>query len=85
LGIEAGQRFPIVIAEGTPCIPGNPPIPIQNASSKTFTPDVVRLVIERHEAKAKKNFKRSDAIRDELKSIGLIIDDTPKGPKLKDL
>ena len=30
-----------------------------------------------------KDFKQADAIRDELKAKGWIIEDTPKGPKLK--
>jgi len=84
-GLEAGRRYPTVLAEGVPSIPGNPPIPIQNASDDNFTPDIVRLVIERHAAKTSKNFKRSDAIRDELKAKGWVIEDTPKGPKLKKL
>ena len=30
-----------------------------------------------------KDFKRADAIRDELKAKGWVIEDTPKGIKLK--
>jgi len=32
-----------------------------------------------------KDFKRADAIRDELKSKGWIIEDTPRGARLKRL
>ena len=38
---------------------------------------------QRVAARKAKNFARSDAIRDELKSKGWVIEDTPKGPKLK--
>ncbi len=43
------------------------------------------LLQDRQEARQTKNFARSDAIRDELKSQGWVIEDTPKGPKLKKL
>lgn len=39
------------------------------------------LLIERTQAKADKNFARADEIRDELKSQGIEIEDTPEGPK----
>ncbi len=41
------------------------------------------LLEERKAARQAKDFKRSDAIRDELKAKGWIIEDTPKGPRLK--
>ena len=43
------------------------------------------LIIERQLARQNKDFKRSDAIRDELKSKGWIIEDSPKGQRLKKL
>jgi len=43
------------------------------------------LLEARQAARKAKDFKRSDAIRDELKAKGWIIEDTPKGPKLKKL
>ena len=39
--------------------------------------------MQRIEARKAKDFKRSDAIRDELKAKGWVIEDTPKGIKLK--
>jgi cysteinyl-tRNA synthetase len=45
--------------------------------------EILALVEERTAAKKAKDFKRSDAIRDELKAKGWIIEDTPKGIKLK--
>jgi len=43
------------------------------------------LLEERQAARKAKDFKRSDAIRDELKARGWVIDDTPTGPRLKRL
>ena len=48
-------------------------------------PEIQALAEARTEAKKNKNFKRSDAIRDELKGKGWAIEDTPKGIKLKRL
>ena len=45
--------------------------------------EILALADERTAAKKAKNFKRSDAIRDELKAKGWVIEDTPKGIKLK--
>jgi cysteinyl-tRNA synthetase len=47
--------------------------------------DIVALLEGRQAARKAKDFKRSDAIRDELKANGWAIEDTPKGPKLKKL
>jgi cysteinyl-tRNA synthetase len=46
---------------------------------------VQALADERTAAKKAKDFKRADAIRDELKAKGWVIEDTPKGIKLKKL
>lgn len=43
------------------------------------------LLEARLAARKAKDFKRADAIRDELKAKGWVIEDTPKGPKLKKL
>jgi cysteinyl-tRNA synthetase len=47
--------------------------------------EILALAEARTEAKKAKDFKRSDAIRDELKAKGWVIEDTPKGIKLKKL
>lgn len=41
------------------------------------------LLIERTEARKAKNFARSDEIRDTLAAKGIVIEDTPQGPKWK--
>ncbi len=46
-------------------------------------PELLALLDERQAARKAKDFKKSDAIRDELKAKGWVIEDTPKGPRLK--
>ncbi|MGO8765508.1 MAG: cysteine--tRNA ligase [Limisphaerales bacterium] len=46
-------------------------------------PEIYALLEGRQAARKAKDFKKSDAIRDELKAKGWAIEDTPKGPKLK--
>ncbi len=45
--------------------------------------EIQALAEERNTAKKAKDFKRADAIRDELKVKGWVIEDTPKGIKFK--
>jgi cysteinyl-tRNA synthetase len=47
--------------------------------------EITALLEARLAARKAKDFKRADAIRDELKGKGWVIEDTPKGPKLKKL
>ena len=47
--------------------------------------EISALAEARTAAKKAKDFKKSDAIRDELKAKGWVIEDTPKGAKLKRL
>ncbi|HYV28368.1 MAG TPA: DALR domain-containing protein, partial [Candidatus Eisenbacteria bacterium] len=48
-------------------------------------PEIVQLLEDRQAARKAKDFKRADALRDELKAKGWVIEDTPKGPRLKRL
>jgi len=48
-------------------------------------PEVAKLLDDRQAARRAKDFKRADALRDELKAKGWVIEDTPKGPRLKRL
>ena len=55
-----------------------------NQSVEAAVPqELLALLEERQAARKAKDFKRSDAIRDELKAQGWAIEDTPKGPRLK--
>jgi len=45
--------------------------------------DIASLLAARQAAREAKDFKRADAVRDELKAKGWVIEDTPKGSKLK--
>ena len=47
--------------------------------------EIIALLEARQAARKAKDFKRSDAIRDELKALGWVIEDTPKGARLKKL
>jgi cysteinyl-tRNA synthetase len=47
--------------------------------------EIVALLEARQAARKAKDFKRSDEIRDELKAKGWVVEDSPKGPKLKKL
>jgi cysteinyl-tRNA synthetase len=44
--------------------------------------DVEALVALRQEARKNKNFKEADRIRDQLKSMGILLEDTPQGVKI---
>jgi cysteinyl-tRNA synthetase len=48
-------------------------------------PELLKLLEERQEARKAKDFKRADALRDQLKAKGWQIEDTPKGARLKPL
>jgi cysteinyl-tRNA synthetase len=57
-----------------------------SVKTETAVPaEILALAETRAEAKKAKDFKRADAIRDELKAKGWVIEDSPKGIKLKKL
>mgnify|MGYP001399628151 CR=1 FL=1 len=45
--------------------------------------DILKLADRRKEARKQKDWALSDAVRDELRSKGWIVEDTPNGQKLK--
>jgi len=47
--------------------------------------EITTLVEARQAARKAKDFKRADAIRDELKAKGWVTEDTPKGARAKRL
>jgi cysteinyl-tRNA synthetase len=44
---------------------------------------VHELVNERQRVRREKNFARADEIRDTLKEMGWVVEDTPDGPRVK--
>ena len=46
-------------------------------------PEIDALVLQRYQAKKEKNWAQADAIRDQLKSMGVEIKDTPNGVEWK--
>src|SRR5215472_8893433 len=55
------------------------------AAEAEIPSDINALLEARQAARKAKDFKRADAIRDELKTKGWTIEDTPKGARLKKL
>ncbi len=50
---------------------------------KKLSKDVEKLIQEREKSRKNKNWKRADAIRDQLRKMGILIEDTPEGVKWK--
>jgi cysteinyl-tRNA synthetase len=46
-------------------------------------PEIQQLLEDRQAARKAKDFKRADALREQLTARGWVIEDTPKGPRLK--
>ncbi len=70
--LQAWQRLDTVLGLGVP----------QRADAPA---DIVALAGQRQAARKAKDFKRADQLRDELKVKGWVVEDTPKGPKLKQI
>jgi len=56
---------------------------LSKLEKKELTEEAKKLVAEREQARKKKDFKASDRIRDELKKMGVIVEDTEEGQKAK--
>jgi len=52
-------------------------------NSATAPAEILDLLEQRQAARRKKDFALADCLRVELKSLGWLIEDTPKGPRLK--
>jgi cysteinyl-tRNA synthetase len=70
--LQAWQRLDTVLGLGMP----------QRADAPA---DIVALAEQRQAARKAKDFKRADQLRDELKAKGWVVEDTPRGPKLKQI
>ena len=56
---------------------------LQRGQPEVFPSAALNLLAERTEARKAKDWKRADAIRDELKVMGFSVEDSAQGPKLK--
>jgi cysteinyl-tRNA synthetase len=56
---------------------------ISGPSEESVPSEVLDLVQARADAKQAKDFARADAVRDDLKKLGWVVVDTPKGPRVK--
>ena len=52
-------------------------------SNELLDADIQKLIDERQQARADKDFKRADEIRDLLKDEGILLEDTREGVKWK--
>lgn len=55
---------------------------LYNRNTDDVPEHVKSLVAERTEVRKAKNWARADAIRDELASLGYVVEDTASGPKI---
>jgi cysteinyl-tRNA synthetase len=58
---------------------------LQPADQGSIESGLQVLLEQREAARKSRDFKRADAIREELKAKGWLVEDTPKGPKLKQI
>ena len=85
-GMEAGRVWPNLAASTLAAWDKMDSVLGIGASKELNVPEELTTLLEARQAARKaKDFKRSDAIRDELKAKGWAIEDTPKGPRLKRL
>jgi cysteinyl-tRNA synthetase len=68
--LAAWQKMDTVLGLGEPQVSGPPP-------------EALALLAARQAARQTRDFARADTIRQELNSMGWLVEDTPKGPRLK--
>ena len=54
---------------------------VYNVKNDSLDDEVEALIEERTKARAEKNWAKADEIRDKLKEMNIIIEDTPQGIK----
>ena len=54
---------------------------VYNRKNEALDSEIEELIEKRTEARKNKDFKTADAIRDQLKEMGIILEDTPQGVK----
>lgn len=58
-------------------------LPFRPAEHPRLSADERRLIEEREEARRRGDFGRADVIRHKLRQYGILIEDTPRGPRVK--
>ena len=53
------------------------------AAASAWPAEVEALVAAREGARKARNFKQSDEIRDQLKALGVVVEDSAQGPRIK--
>lgn len=54
---------------------------VYNRKTEALDSEIEELIEKRTEARRNKDFKTADEIRDKLKDMGIILEDTPQGVK----
>ena len=78
-GAAAVARSPRCSASSTPCSGSG--WPRRASAAAEVDPAIDALVAERDQARAAKNWKRADEIRNTLKDRGIVIEDSPQGSR----
>jgi len=85
LGLNLEPKSPLRMTEASvgSGIGPKPSLAVNQIDDEDAPEEIKLLAMDRMQARQAKDFKRADAIRDELKAKGWMIEDTPKGLKLK--
>ncbi len=56
---------------------------VESVAKEEIPAEIIKLVQEREEARARKDWETADRLREEIKAKGYWVDDTPEGPRVK--